>query len=224
MFFKGIWISKGNLPATSSQTPTLQIMPLGKTLCEQDESPPLPERERLNEFAEACGALGCGRVGLAISLWYKWLLLTTLMEVGSCGLVSLRSLDVVIWHIIQGLVWLNNTINSHYHRFHVCEFAYLLLFIQFSSVAQSCLTLFDPMDCSTPGLPVHCQLPEFTQTHVHQVSDAIQPSHPLSSPSPAFNLFQYQDLFQWVSTSHQVANVFEFQHQSFQWIFRTDFL
>ena len=63
MFFKGIWISKGNLPATSSQTPTLQIMPLGKTLCGQDESPPLPERERLNEFAEACGALGCGRVG-----------------------------------------------------------------------------------------------------------------------------------------------------------------
>ena len=79
--------------------------------------------------------------------------------------------------------------------------------IQFSSVPQSCLTLCDPMDCSTPGLPVHHQLPEFTQTHVHRVSDAIQPSHPLSSPSPpAFNVSQRQGLFQWVSSSHQVVN------------------
>ena len=70
-------------------------------------------------------------------------------------------------------------------------------FLQFSSVAQSCLTLFDPMDCSTPGVPVHHQLTEFTQTHVHSVSDAIQPSHPLSSPSPpAFSLSQHQGLFQ----------------------------
>ena len=68
-------------------------------------------------------------------------------------------------------------------------------FIQFSSVAQSCPTLCDPMDCSTPGFPVHHQLPEFAQTHVHQVSNAIQPSHPLSSPSPsAFNLSQHQGL------------------------------
>ena len=66
---------------------------------------------------------------------------------------------------------------------------------QFSSVAQLCLTLCDPMDFSMPGLPVHRQLPEFTQTHVHRVSDAIQPSHPLSSPSPAFNLSQHQGLF-----------------------------
>ena len=70
---------------------------------------------------------------------------------------------------------------------------------QFSSVAQSCPTLCDPMDCSMPGLPVHRQLPEFTQTHVHRVSDAIQPSHPLLSPSPAaFNLSQHQGLFKWV--------------------------
>ena len=98
---------------------------------------------------------------------------------------------------------------------------------QFSSVAQSYLTLCDPMDCSMPGLPVHHQLPEFTQTHVHWVGDAIQPSHPLSSPSPpAFNLSQHQGLFQWVSSLHQVARVLEFQlqHQSFQWLFRTDFL
>ena len=94
-----------------------------------------------------------------------------------------------------------------------------------SSVAQSCLTLCDPMDCSMSGFPVHHQLPEPTQTHVHWVSDAIQPSHPLSSP-PAFNLSQHQGLFKWVSSSHQVAKGLEFQlqHQSFQWILRTYFL
>ena len=99
--------------------------------------------------------------------------------------------------------------------------------VQFGSVTQSCPTLFDPMDCSRPGLPVHHQLPELTQIHVHWVSDAIQPSHPLSSPSPpAFNLSQHQGLFQWVSSSHQVAKVLEFQlqHQSFQWTPRTDLL
>ena len=98
--------------------------------------------------------------------------------------------------------------------------------VQFSSVAQSCPTLCDPMDCSMPGLPVHHQLPEFTQTHVHWVGDAIQPSHSLSSPSPAFNHSQHQGLFKWVSSSFQVAKVLEFQlqHQSFQWIFRTHFL
>ena len=78
--------------------------------------------------------------------------------------------------------------------------------VQFSSVAQSCPTLCNPMNCSTPGLPVHHQLPESTQTHVHQVGDAIPPSHPLSSPSPpALSLSQHQGLFKWVSSSHQVA-------------------
>ena len=147
---------------------------------------------------------------------------------------------------------------------------------QFSSVVQSCLKLCDPMDCSTSAFPIHRQLPELTQTHVHQVSDAVQPSHPLSSPSlPAFYLSQHQGLFKWLSScacfgstytkigtiqrlawplrkddtqiheafhikkkknknknkkkpssSHQAAKVLEFQlqHQSFQWIFRTDFL
>ena len=92
--------------------------------------------------------------------------------------------------------------------------------VQFSSVAHSCPTLCDLMDCSTPGLPVHHQLPELAQTHVHRVGDAIQPSHPLSSPSPpAINLSQHQSLSQWVSSSNQVAKVLEFQlqHQSFQW-------
>ena len=99
--------------------------------------------------------------------------------------------------------------------------------VQCSSVAQSCLTLCDPMNCSTPGLPVHHQLPESTQTHVLQVGDPIQPSHPLSSPSPsALNLFQHQGLWKWVSSSHQVAKVlkFQLQHQSFQWTPRTDLL
>ena len=84
--------------------------------------------------------------------------------------------------------------------------------VQFSSVSQLCPTLCDPMNRSTPGLPVHHQLLEFTQTHVHRVSDAIQPSHPLSSPSPpAPNPSQYQSLFQWVNSSHEVAKVLEFQ-------------
>ena len=93
------------------------------------------------------------------------------------------------------------------------------LSFQFSSVTQSCPTLHDPMNCSTAGLPVHHQLPEFTQTHVHRVSDAIQPSHPLSSPSPlALNPSQHQSLFQWVNSLHEVAKVLEFQlqHHSFQ--------
>ena len=78
--------------------------------------------------------------------------------------------------------------------------------VQFSSVAQSCPTLCDPMNCGTPGLPVHHQLPEFTQTHIHRVSDAIQPSHPRSPPSPpALNPSQHQSLFQWVNSSHKVA-------------------
>ena len=104
--------------------------------------------------------------------------------------------------------------------------------VQFSSVAQLCPTLCNPMNCSTPGLPVHHQLPEFTQTHVHQVGDAIQPSHPLLFPSPpATNPSQHQGLFQWVNSLLEVAKVLEFQlqHQSFQWTpglisFRMDWL
>ena len=83
--------------------------------------------------------------------------------------------------------------------------------VQFSSVAQSCPTLCDPVNRSTPDLPVHHQLPEFTQTHIHRVGDAIQPSHPLSSPSPlAPNPSQHQSLFQGVNSSHEVAKVLEF--------------
>ena len=103
-----------------------------------------------------------------------------------------------------------------------------LLLLQFSSVQSfSCVQLFDPMDCSTPGLPVHHQLLEFTQIHAHWASDAIQLSHPLSSPSPpALNLTQHQCLFKWVSSSYQVGKVLELQlqHQSIQWTSRTDLL
>ena len=100
-------------------------------------------------------------------------------------------------------------------------FSWFSTSIQFSSVAQSCQTLCDPMGCSTPGFPAL----ELAQTHVHWVSDASQLSHPLLSPSPpAFNLSHHQGRFKWVSSSHQVAKVLELQHQSFQWIFMTDFL
>ena len=121
---------------------------------------------------------------------------------------------------IKGGQHSDNTVNAVF-IFH------LEISVQFSSVAQSCPTLCNPMNHSTPGFPVHYQLQEFTQTHIHWVGDDIQPSHPLSSPSPpAFNLSQHQVLSKWVSSSHQVAKILEFQlqHQSFQWTPRTDFL
>ena len=106
-----------------------------------------------------------------------------------------------------------------------------LLSVQFSSVQFSRSVMSDSLrpheSCRTPGLPVHHQLPEFTQTHVHRVRDAIQPSHPLSYPSPpAPNPSQHQGLFQWLNSSHEVAKVLEFQlqHQSLQWTPRTDLL
>ena len=98
--------------------------------------------------------------------------------------------------------------------------------VHFSSVSQSCPTPCNPVDCHMPGFPVHHHLPELAQIHVHWVSDATQPYHPLLFPSPpAFHLSQHQGLFQWVSL-HQVAKLLklQLQHQSFQWIFRIDFL
>ena len=115
-----------------------------------------------------------------------------------------------------------DTCNYHHNQFSSSPKA-----VSCCSVTQLYPTLCDPMNCKTPGLPVHHQIPELAQTHVHWVSDAIQPSHFLSSPSPpAFNLSQHQGLSQWVSSSHQVTKVLELQlqRQSFQWIFRVDFL
>ena len=145
-----------------------------------------------------------------------------------------------IWHMSASYTLTATLWNRHCSCPHLFHRKYFILFLNWnivalhccvsfsvSSGAQSCPILCHPMDCSMPGLPVHRQLPEITQTYVHWVSDAIQPSHPLSSPSPpAFNLSWHHGLFQWVSSSHKVAKVLEFllQHQSFQWIFRTDFL
>ena len=107
------------------------------------------------------------------------------------------------------------------------KYLYIVPFHKMSVQLLSCVQLWDPMDCRMPGLPVHHQLSESTQTHVHWVSDAIQPSHPLLSPSsPTFNLSQHQGLFQWVSFPYQVVKVLEsqLQHQSFQWTLRIYFL
>ena len=123
-------------------------------------------------------------------------------------------------------IWIQwYTKGSHSKKSDLAKLLTKVIQVQFSSVTQSCPTLCNPMNRSTIGLPVHHQLPEFTQTHAHRVHDAIQPSHPLSSPSPpAPNPSQRQGLFQWVSSSHEVAKVleFQFQHQSSQWAPRTD--
>ena len=134
-----------------------------------------------------------------------------------------RNKDLIILCISGHLV-------TWWFQLGACELGFpwnidVIYVVQFSSVTQSCPTLCDPMNHSTPGLPVHHQLPEFTQTHDHWVGDAIQPSHPLSSPSPPVpKSSQHQGLFQWVNSSHKVAKVLEFQlqHQSFQWTPRTD--
>ena len=125
--------------------------------------------------------------------------------------------SVFCWLLAQWLPWANpltlwtsvSFLHSRSNALSVCCEAKS---VQFSSVAQSCPTLYDPMNCSTPGLPVHHQHLEFTQTLVHRVSDAIQPSHPLLSPSPAApNPSQHQSLFQWVNSSHEVNKILEFQ-------------
>ena len=149
-----------------------------------------------------------------------------------CLLLPLRILDIYyrlsssnILFLLMSMLTVALLLSSPF-SFHLCTVS-CDCSVQFSSVSQLCPTLCDPMNHSTPGLPVHQQLLEFTQTHLHWVGDAIQPSHPLSSPSPpALNLSQHQGLFKWVSSSHQVAKILEFQlqHQSFQWIFRTDIL
>ena len=133
-------------------------------------------------------------------------------------IVSWLLIKIRLFYAKMLIVILRATSNKIMHQFSL---------VQFSSVAQSCPTLCNPMNCTTPGLPVHHQLPEFTQTHVLRVGDAIQPSHPLSSPSPpAPNPSQHQGLFQRVNSSHEVAKVLEFQlqHQSFQQTPRTDLL
>ena len=137
-------------------------------------------------------------------------------QVSVCSILTNLSLTRAIY-----IAKSNLRVDGHFSVYHK------MLGKGFSSVAQSCSTICDPTDWSMPDLPVHHQFPQFTQTHVHWVGDAIQPSHPLSSSSPpTFNVSQHQGIFQWVSSSHQVAKVLEsqLQHQSFQWILKTDFL
>ena len=139
-----------------------------------------------------------------------------------------RYIQSIVTQIIPLFCFILPFFPTHSHSLLVDSLSHFLFYpfciCLHSSVTQSCLTLCDPMNHSMPGLPVHHQLPESTQNHVHWVGDAIQPSHPLSSPSPALTLSQHQDLFQWVNSLHEVAKVleFQFQHQSFRW--RTDFL
>ena len=120
--------------------------------------------------------------------------------------------------LMLGSQWLNlNLITVEFWEIHLISLGSV------SIVIKTCVTLCNPMDCSIPGSSVLHYLPEFAQIHVHLVTDAIQPSHPLSPPSPpVLNLSQHQDLFQWAGSSHQVAKVLKLQHQSFQWIFRVD--
>ena len=130
------------------------------------------------------------------------------------------------WHLVPR----GSDYSSNFYVFLLAHYSLTIMVffeIHFSPVTQSCPTLCDPKDCSTPGFRVHHQLSELTQTHVHWVSDAIQPPHSLSCPfPPAFNNSQHQSLFKWVSSLYHVAKLLEFQlqHQSFQWIFRVDFL
>ena len=128
---------------------------------------------------------------------------------------TLHSVFKIWWQCIKALYTL------------ALDLRYLLIKIQndmHQGSVQSCPTLCDPMGCRTVGFPVHCQLLELAQTHVHWVGDAIQPAHALLPTSPpALNLSQHQGLFQQVGSSYQVVKVLELQHQSFQWIFRVDF-
>ena len=131
---------------------------------------------------------------------YMW---PSFCECASLNLCSIKA------HVLK---MLGDTFERHFGVSGVGHHFRIISSVQFSSVDQSCPTLCDPMNRSMPGLPVHHQLPEFTQTHIHRVSDAIQPSHPLLSPfPPASKPSQHQSLFQWVSSSHEVAKVLEFQ-------------
>ena len=132
-------------------------------------------------------------------MWENWSPLVHLWYVPECEMMQ------SLWKIAR---WLFRKLN----KLNTCSSDPMPSSFQFSSVTQLCLTLCDPMNHSTPGLPGHHQFPEFTQTHVHRVSDAIQPSHPLSSPSPlAPNPSQHHSLFQWVNSSNEVAKALEFQ-------------
>ena len=166
-----------------------------------------------------CSLPGSSVHGILWARILEWVALPSSRDFPDLGIEpeSLTSLSLAGEVCITCAIWEAQSFHSAYKfSYHtVCLKLKLsdifLSSVWIRSVAQSCLTLCDPMNRSTPGLPVHHQLPEFIQTHVHRVSDAILPSHPLSSPSPAPNPSQHQSLFQRVNSSHEVAKVLEFQ-------------
>ena len=155
------------------------------------------------QFAEVSKKSDSFSVSSSLLLWGQgW-------QLPCCLHVTAEARSPVMW-LFQSSTYFD--IFQYTNIFQSTSMFFMMVSVQFSSVAQSCPTLCNPINHSTPGLPVHHQLPEFTQTHVHRVSDAIQPSHPLSSSSPpAPNPSQHQSLFQWVNSSHEVAKVLEFQ-------------
>ena len=170
-------------------------------------------------------------MGISLSKLQELVMDREAWHAGICGVTKsrtwLRDWTELNWTFFRLSYNWNHTVFSFFWLIFICismhwRFICVSLWldsVQFSSVVQLCPTLCDPMNCSMPGLPVHHQLPEFTQTHVHWVSDAIQLSHPLLSPSPpALNLSEHQGPVQWVSSSIQVAKVMELQlqPQSFQ--------
>ena len=152
---------------------------------------------------------------------------------GTCGTEGFHQPLMIITQTSYFLWDHERKISNIIHSVFINHFQHFIILIAYLGpwqlprncpAAKSCPALCSPTDCSTPGSPVPQCLPEFAQAHVQWVSDAIQPSRPASAPSPpALNLSQYQGLFQWVSSSHQVARVLELYHQSFQWIFSLDF-
>ena len=156
-----------------------------------------------------------------------------LLAMPSHGLFSVHTLLVFLSLLIRTLILLDqspilmNSFNLNYYILKGPTSKYIGIIVQYvscCSVAQSRLTLCHPRDSSMLGFPILYHLPEFAQTHVNWVDDAIQPSHPVLSPSSAFSLSLHQGLFQWVGSLHQVAKVLELQHQSFRRMFRVDFL
>ena len=151
-----------------------------------------------------------------IFLYKKLKLFALLVQAFSLWLLSLLPPSSKVYSCFRVLVFLYfrmwRTVWWLSMKMLISHIGHCFSSVQFISTAQSCPILWNPMNCSTPGFPVHHQLLEFTQTHVHIVSDAIQQSHPLSSPfPPAPNPSQHQSLFQWVNSSHEVVKVLEFQ-------------
>ena len=159
-------------------------------------------KTNLEEFRK-----GQNERGLRFNLWVRKILSSRKWQPALHILAWKIPMDrgawwATVYGVTESQIWLSDSAHTHTN----------LSILQFSSVAQSCPTLCDPMNRSMPGLPVHHQLLKFTQTRIHRVSDTIQPSHPLSSPSPpAPNPSQHQSLFRWVNSSHEVAKVLEFQ-------------